>query len=211
MIRIYKSEERRILENNGLRIISLTKDRNFFPLRSIDDVAINDLEVYPKKIDSDGYLVIIPLLNNICLKWNGIVWNLEANQLFVNYLKKEDQLEIVGAHETDFSYFLTFFLELDYLPIRKSIIPIDLDKNNKLHTIIRHDLFNLYLGKFDLRKERDFPYKKKDRKWLAMSITGAFEVYNRLLESRDSLLIETSEIVDFESLSDQSLMLLLEY
>ena len=91
------------------------------------------------------------------------------------------------------------------------IVSIDLERDNRLEKIIRHDSFNIFLGKFDLRKESELPLKKVERSWLVLSLTGIFEVHNRLIESRDLLEIKSDEYIEFESLSENSLMIVIDY
>jgi len=72
-------------------------------------------------------------------------------------------------------------------------------------------LFNVFLGKFDLRRESEIPMKKVERNWLVISLTGIFEIHNRLIESRDLLEIKSDEHVEFESLSENSLLMVIDY
>ena len=72
-------------------------------------------------------------------------------------------------------------------------------------------MFNVFLGKFDLRRESEIPMKKVERNWLVISLTGIFEIHNRLIESRDLLEIKSDEHVEFESLSENSLLMVIDY
>jgi len=62
-----------------------------------------------------------------------------------------------------------------------------------------------------LRKESELPFKRNERSWLIISLTGIFEVHNRLIESRDLLQIRSDENVEFESLSENSLLMVIDY
>ena len=53
--------------------------------------------------------------------------------------------------------------------------------------------------------------KKVERNWLVISLTGIFEIHNRLIESRDLLEIKSDEHVEFESLSENSLLMVIDY
>ncbi|MDM1074158.1 hypothetical protein HX001_16865 [Empedobacter brevis] len=44
-----------------------------------------------------------------------------------------------------------------------------------------------------------------------ISLTGIFEIHNRLIESRDLLEINSDECIEFESLSENALMMVIDY
>ena len=142
---------------------------------------------------------------------NGFNWKIEVNQSFVYYLEKGTIIEIEGDLSHDFSYFYALFIVKEKQQIAKMIVPIDFERENRLEKIIRHDLFNVFLGKFDLRRESEIPMKKVERNWLVISLTGIFEIHNRLIESRDLLEIKSDEHVEFESLSENSLLMVIDY
>lgn len=172
---------------------------------------MNGQGTYQKVIKESGYLILLPLMNNIRLNMNGFNWKIEVNQSFIYYLDKGTIIDVEGEYSNDFSYFYALFIVKEKQQIAKMIVPIDLDRENRLEKIIRHDLFNVFLGKFDLRKESELPFKRNERSWLIISLTGIFEVHNRLIESRDLLQIRSDENVEFESLSENSLLMVIDY
>jgi quercetin 2,3-dioxygenase len=211
MVKLCEAENRNLFENNFLRINALNETNTVSNFSFIDDVAINGSGSYQKVINESGYIILLPLLNNIRLDMNGFKWKIEANQAFVYYLTKGSIIEIEGEFEHEYSYFYSLFLTKEKEQISKMIVPIDLERDNRLEKIIRHDLFNVFIGKFDLRKEAELPLKRTERSWLILSITGIFEVHNRLIESRDLLQISSDEHIDFESLSENSLLMVIDY
>ena len=172
---------------------------------------MNGQGTYQKVIKESGYLILLPLMNNIRLNMNGFNWKIEVNQSFIYYLEKGTIIDIEGEYSNDYSYFYSLFLVKEKQRIAKMIVPIDFERENRLEKIIRHDLFNVFLGKFDLRRESEIPMKKADRNWLIISLTGIFEIHNRLIESRDLLEIKSDEHVEFESLSENSLLMVIDY
>lgn len=211
MIRLCKAENRSLFENNFLRINALDEGINVSDFAFIDDIALNEFGIYQKVIKESGYLILMPLLNGIRLNMNGFNWNIKANQVFVYYLEKGSIIEIQGELKEEYSYLYSLFLIRPHAQISNSIAPIVLEKNNHLNKIVRHSLFNVFLGKFQDRKESELPLKKVERSWLVISLTGIFEVHDRLIESRDLLSIGSDEHVDFESLSEDSLLMVIDY
>ncbi|MFV0220704.1 hypothetical protein OBK23_13680 [Empedobacter falsenii] len=211
MIKLCKAENRNLFENKFIRINALNDTNPILDFAFIDDVALSGMGTYQKVIKESGYIILMPLLNNIRLNMNGFNWKIEVNQSFVYYLEKGTIIEIEGDLSHDFSYFYALFIVKEKQQIAKMIVPIDLDRENRLEKIIRHDLFNVFLGKFDLRKESELQFKRNERSWLIISLTGIFEVHNRLIESRDLLQIRSDENVEFESLSENSLLMVIDY
>ncbi|MDM1062446.1 hypothetical protein HXZ62_07715 [Empedobacter falsenii] len=211
MIKLCKAENRNLFENKYIRINALNDDNSISDFAFIDDVAVNGQGTYQKVIKESGYLILLPLMNNIRLNMNGFNWKIEVNQSFIYYLEKGTIIDIEGEYSNDYSYFYSLFLVKEKQQIAKMIVPIDFERENRLEKIIRHDLFNVFLGKFDLRRESEIPMKKADRNWLVISLTGIFEIHNRLIESRDLLEIKSDEHVEFESLSENSLLMVIDY
>lgn len=211
MIKLCKVENRNLFENKYIRINALNDDNSISDFAFIDDVAVNGQGTYQKVIKESGYLILLPLMNNIRLNMNGFNWKIEVNQSFIYYLEKGTIIDIEGEYSNDYSYFYSLFLVKEKQQIAKMIVPIDFERENRLEKIIRHDLFNVFLGKFDLRRESEIPMKKVERSWLVISLTGIFEIHNRLIESRDLLEIKSDEHVEFESLSENSLLMVIDY
>ena len=211
MIKLFKAENRNLFENKYIRINALNDDNSISDFAFIDDVAVNGQGTYQKVIKESGYLILLPLMNNIRLNMNGFNWKIEVNQSFIYYVEKGTIIDIEGEYSNDYSYFYSLFLVKEKQQIAKMIVPIDFERENRLEKIIRHDLFNVFLGKFDLRRESEIPMKKVERNWLIISLTGIFEIHNRLIESRDLLEIKSDEHVEFESLSENSLLMVIDY
>ena len=210
MIKLFKAENRSIIENEHLRVNSMQNDNDKHSFSYIDDVAINEYGKYKRSILSDGYIILLPLLNDIRLDLEGFKWKIEVNQVFIYYLEKGKTISIEGGNGFDFSYFITVFIPKEKFAINNVLLPIELKKDNILKKIIRTDFLNVYIGKYNLSKTDVLPFKKADRKWIVLSITGVFEVHERLIESRDVIEINGQQFVNFESLSTESLLFVLE-
>ena len=67
-----------------------------------------------------------------------------------------------------------------------------------------------FIGQFDGREEAVYTLKDPKNGAFIFVIEGAFEVQNRLLESRDSLALWSVGNLELEALSNNALILLLE-
>ncbi len=88
---------------------------------------------------------------------------------------------------------------------------IDLEIRNKLNFIDEGFNFPGFIGIFDGREEGRYLLKKSSHKIFAIVINGAFEFQNRLMETRDAILIWDIEELEFEALSEDALILFFEF
>ncbi len=88
---------------------------------------------------------------------------------------------------------------------------IDLEIRNKLNFIDEGFNFPGFIGVFDGREEGRYILKRSSNKIFTMVINGAFEFQNRLMETRDAILIWDLEELEFEALSEDALILFFEF
>ncbi|WAC10969.1 pirin family protein [Dyadobacter pollutisoli] len=111
---------------------------------------------------------------------------------------------------------------INYLQIRMECDPdavgdpfitrFDLAHRNTLLPIYRsaRNDGNIYIGKYQGREEGVFLKDTLNRGIFAFIIEGAFEVQNRLLEKRDGLSVSFVDEIEFEALSNDAVILILE-
>ncbi len=147
-------------------------------------------------------LVFIPLLGVFYMNDQTV----KANQVITIPLN-EKQPAVLKAVSEDFSYGLLFSI------VAKSEETFINDIALQINHLVKFSLINkkadAFLGLYKLRKKDVFTAKHQSS-YMVFIISGAFEVNDRLLESRDALLIEHTELIDFEALSDNALMLIIE-
>jgi len=69
---------------------------------------------------------------------------------------------------------------------------------------------NIYVGKYGGREEGIYSVSNPGSGVFVFVIEGAFEVQNRLLERRDGLSLRNAEVVEFEALSQDAVILVVE-
>lgn len=82
--------------------------------------------------------------------------------------------------------------------------------HNALNIIFESHNLKLHFGVLDGRIEAELIPTKKENTMAAFVINGAFELQNRLLETRDSLMLWNLEHLELEALSENAIVLLLE-
>lgn len=92
----------------------------------------------------------------------------------------------------------------------------DFSKRNELLPVFGRDLLPMhsqscgYIGLYDGRKKGNYTLQNPKNGLFTFVANGAFEFENRLLESRDGLSISRITSVDFEALSENAILLVME-
>ena len=81
---------------------------------------------------------------------------------------------------------------------------------NTLKTISEMLDYPNHIGLFDGRKEHTYQLSNIENSIFGMVINGAFEFQNRLMETRDAIILHNPQTLEFEALSENALILLFE-
>ena len=106
----------------------------------------------------------------------------------------------------------------DTLPFisKKDIIAFNLENKNQLLSIQTPLIYPFgsknafFIGQYGGREEDEYVLKNFSNSVFVFVVEGAFEVANRLLETRDGMALSRIETVEFEALSHDAILLLLE-
>lgn len=211
MIKEYNSNIKSPSENTLVDIKSYQGNIGNHILNFAKEITIQHNGNYQKLVVNDGYILIVALVNDIRLDLFGFKWKINQNQSFIYYVEAGTELIIECSDEEIESTFYFLSLNLPSQKLEKVLVPNILEKENRLNKICRHQLFNIYLGKFGLTKKGELPLKKKDRSWIVFSLDGVFTIYNQYLEHGNVLHLNTNEFISFESLSTESLIMAIEF
>ncbi|MBB6372200.1 hypothetical protein [Chryseobacterium shigense] len=91
-----------------------------------------------------------------------------------------------------------------------SVEDLEFNERNALLQISENLGYPNFAGLYNGRKEQEYILQKKERAIFGMVINGAFEFQNRLMENRDAIFLQEVEILEFEALSENALLILLE-
>lgn len=96
----------------------------------------------------------------------------------------------------------------------KALIDLQPEHKNKLIPVLVEDYyvssFSATLGFYDGRQSGNYRLKNPDNEIFVFVINGAFEVESRMLEHRDGLSLATASEIEFEALSENAILLVLE-
>jgi len=83
------------------------------------------------------------------------------------------------------------------------------DKNTLLQLSTKLEYPN-FIGLYEGRQEQEYSLYSKENTLFGIVLNGAFEFQNILLETRDAVIIQEIETLEFEALSENALLLFLE-
>lgn len=154
-------------------------------------------------------------LNYILPLYGGINFKKQNSELIATeqiaqiVSRKEDSFEISNPFENNVSY-LQIGFETPALGIENDLVQFDFRTNNKLIPLFENPVANAFIAQFDGRKETYYQLKSKRNGIFVYIIKGAFEFENILLEAGDALSLKEIEVVEWESLSKNAMLLLIE-
>lgn len=158
--------------------------------------------------EEDISLILIPLVGSIthCSNDSNELHTFPEELQVIN-LKKGNAFRITNKNEDVLVNYLQIWVKMDLVPEK---ITFDTYSHNQLNIIYGKKPVNILFGVFDGRKEGFFTTTEQENTLLTFVINGAFEVQNRLLESRDSLILSRTRLLELEALSENAIVLIVE-
>ena len=167
------------------------------------------------QVEDNTEVLILPLVGGLeyknSLGQHGFV---ETGQALKLALEKGMSYEIINPYETELINFLQIWTKHDNISSfisKNEIISFNLENKNQLLPMYPPLSKNpFFIGKYEGRVEEAFTLENSQNGVFVFIIEGTFEVANRLLETRDSIALSHIETVEFEALSHDAILLLLE-
>lgn len=227
-----KSESAAIIFNSFQRVIEKTgSSRSFNILNSKDvsnesrqwmgqlrffkEVHLAPLENIIYDHEENTYVIILPLTGGLTcqvLPQEELV--VTSEQALIHKIEKEKSYIIYNSFKEAEIRYLHIGFQIDFASIKRSFVleNIALKKMNELVCIDLHapDQFTGYIGMYQGRNEDHYKLKKTNNAVFVYVINGAFEVQGRLLEHQDGLILKDTKEIEFEALSNNAIIMLLE-
>ena len=154
---------------------------------------------------ADCLYYILPLYGGIEYQ-NKLIATEQIEQIVSN---KETSFEISNPFDENVS-FLQIGFKTNELSLENKSLKFDFEEKNKLISLFKNNTATAFIAQFDGRKEAHYQLQNKENGIFVYIINGAFEFENRLLESGDALSLKETEDVEWESLSENAMLLLIE-
>jgi redox-sensitive bicupin YhaK (pirin superfamily) len=222
---IYLSNQRGCSQEDWFRSFHVFNYGKYFnenrtPFGSLNTLNENTLKggrTISRLAKEDATVLILPIVG--ALKYStpthkeGMV---DAGEVAILSVVKDSVMEMMNPYEDELINFLEVWythpagypiepvkIELDLEQNKNSVIPLAVLEGGKQHIAP-------YIGKFKGREEGIYTPKNSANGVFVFIVEGAFEVANRLLHARDGLALWNVEQVEFEALSNDAIIFLLE-
>lgn len=183
----------------------------FFSLKSLNDETLAagaSTRYFPEERTQ---LLLIPLVGTCECQTSNTTTRVEAGQISFCNIPKDQVVEIRNPFKEEFINYL--YVELssksDVPPSIKDIA-IDVQNNQLLTEELSPD-HHFHIGMYHGREEGSLASDGANNAFFVFVIEGAFEVNNRLLHQRDGLAIWDTAQLEFEALSNNAIILIVEF
>lgn len=218
---IYKSDSRGFSNSEKHNCFSIfnfehyqdLSRKPFGSLKVLNEVILAPQQSITRFINSNTNVIILPLFGGIEFKDNiGNEEFLHVEQFGILTVDEELTVEIHNPYEKENVSYLEFEFQMEKQHFKNNFqhYKFDLSSHNKLNSLFEiEDTFG-FIGIYDGRKEGTFTLKNTNNGVFVFVINGAFEIENRLLEAKDGLAISKTETIEWESLSQNAMLLVIE-
>ncbi|WP_332367811.1 pirin [Spirosoma telluris] len=194
----------------------------FGPLKLLNDTTLKAGHRITMKVEENTTVILLPIVGGLAYQSSIEAGFLEAGQAQILTLSTGMDYEVSNPYETE----LINFIEIWLIDRSSGFIPdsqktsFDLTDKNKLLSLFPSTVTqansphqcSAYIGQYAGRAEGIYRLKRAEHGVFVFVLSGAFEVQNRLLHERDGLSLRTIQHgeIDFEALSNNAVLLLLE-
>ncbi|MFD1140420.1 hypothetical protein ACFQ4C_04845 [Larkinella insperata] len=160
-------------------------------------------------------LLLLPVVGGIeLLDELGERAFLGAGEVFQFTAFPDQSYTIENPFETEAVNFLVIGLKADPAASGNTgpfpATTFDLTNRNQLIPLFAGTSAHIYIGKYGGRQEETYVVGNPQKRLFVFSIEGAFEAQNRLLHPRDGLALWPLEALEFEALSNDAILLVME-
>lgn len=221
LAQIYKADFRGIKTSKNAQCLSTFNFENYQndsrkPYGSLQ--FLNEEILAPKQkqttvITSDSDIFILPIFGGIEYKDNlGNQEFIRVEQIQHIIAQKGMSFELSNPFEDNNVSYLQMGFDFKNRGYQSNFKPFDFDFSQKNQLIPLFEIENTkgFIGIFEGRKEGFYKLKNASNGIFVFVINGAFEVENRLLEAKDGLSLQKIESIEWEALSENAILLVLE-
>jgi redox-sensitive bicupin YhaK (pirin superfamily) len=219
--RIYKSNLRGVLEYESYRCLSVFNFGNyqeiarnpFGSLQVLNEEILAPQQRISMPIEANTQLLILPLFGGV--EYKDSIGNesfIGVEQIQIITTAEASSFELFNSYKEETVHYLQLRFKTENSILAPHFQQFDFGLTNKNQLI---PLFEIpkslgFIGIYEGRKEGFYTLKNNSNGVFIFVIHGAFEVENRLLESKDGLSLHKKEVIEWEALSENALLLVFE-
>lgn len=195
-------------ENNSLVNKIISEENNAGNLLTVTEVVLDENGSFEFESQENSTLIILTLYGKIQL--NRFRKVISSDEFFMLKSKENSAIKIKNYLNDDKTDIL--IIELKSLNPENAFFIEDLiiEKQNTLIPVSKNLEAPNFIGLYEGRKEETYSLYNPEKTIFGMVINGAFEFQNRLMETRDSILLKDIETLEFEALSENALIIFFE-
>lgn len=188
----------------------------FGHLKAFNDNTLKESFTIRQTVHDTTLVILLPMVGACEYKSSGVQGLADVGQIIAICVHKDTEFEISNPYESELINYLHIELIIDCPLNFTNCSEFDLDTHkNKLVAPFAdqpfiHKNVLIHLGKFQGREECVYKLQDASKRIFAFVIEGAFEFQNRLLHARDGLLLRNAAEIEFEALSNDAIILLIE-
>jgi redox-sensitive bicupin YhaK (pirin superfamily) len=192
----------------------------FGNLQVLNDDTLKGGSTLTFQTEKSSTILLLPIVGTLKYKTSaGEEGRVDAGQLHLFTVQENAAYELSNPYKDELINFLHCRIVVDASDHAHALtkFEFDLEENKNQLMSFYSDTKDLHqtdmachIGRFDGRKEGVYRLTHPGEGIFIFVIEGAFEVQNRLLQARDGLALWDTEELEFEALSNDAILLLLE-
>lgn len=189
-------------------------------LTFLNDETLKQASTIQHCLKEDTLIILIPLVGGCAYKNNyGIEGFVDVGQSCYFKVDANTTFEISNPYQKELINYLCIGLTMNEKSARTNSVAFDFNLDVQVNSLIQ--LFSdrqtstsnaplIYLGKLAGREEGTYKLQDPEKGVFVFVVEGAFEVQNRLLQSRDGLFLRSMKEIEFEALSNDAIILVID-
>jgi quercetin 2,3-dioxygenase len=215
--RIFLANQRACAEFTIFRRFSTFNEAEdaFGAMSDLNDETLAARQSFEAEIMDNTDILIVPIVGGLEITDSeGLHDFVSVGEVQLLSLGGNMSYEIINPYNTELINFLQirFTNQTDAFVYQNQKISINLHQKNELLPLFSKvgNLYTSFVCKYEGRKEGVHTVQKAGNGVFVFVIEGAFEVVDRLLETRDGLSLKNIETVEFEALSAEAILMIFE-
>jgi hypothetical protein len=218
---IFKSESRGQLVSNGQNCFSTFNFGSYFEesrkpfgsLHILNEAILAPQHATQTVLEVNTAVFILPLFGGVDYKDSlGNESFIGVEQIRIVSAKKGMTFELTNTYEEENISYLQIGFNAKSQDFESNFQQFHFGLTNKNKLIPLFEISNAlgFIGMYNARKEGFYSLKNNSNGVFVFVINGAFEIENRLLESKDGLSLSGIDSLEWEALSENALLIVLE-
>lgn len=206
--RIFKSDLSVWKKEHSCAVHEMILSEENSKLRKVSEIVLDENGSYDFEYKENCAILIIVLYGEVLI--NDFEKPISAEQILTLKSSESNFLTLKNNLPSEKADILILELKSKSSENSFSMEALNLNEKNTLIQISKNLGYPNFIGLYEGRKEQEYSLFEKERSVFGMVINGAFEFQNRLMETRDAIILTEIETLEFEALSENALILFLE-